>query len=101
MPTSSFMPRAERGNEPGDEARCLLPVLCRARKEEMSLGTSITRNSWTRNLIFRGLPYTNLDHYIVASMENYALGFLHIAQPTLDKFRSSWHKVRYHHESGT
>ena len=61
----------------------------------------ITRNSWTRNLIFRGLPYTNLDHYIVASMENYALGFLHIAQPTLDKFRSSWHKVRYHHESGT
>ena len=61
----------------------------------------ITRNSWTRNLIFRGLPYTNFDHYIVASMENYALGFLHIAQPTLDKFHSSWHKVRYHHESGT
>ena len=53
----------------------------------------ITRSSWTRNLIFCELPYTNLDHYIIVSMENYALDFLHIAQSTLNKFLSSWHKI--------
>ena len=84
-----------------DEIYHYSPVASRITRDRFFELHRITRNSWTRNLIFRELPYTNLDHYIVASMENYALGFLHIAQSTLDKFRSSWHKVRYHHESGT
>jgi len=40
----------------------------------------ITRNSWTRNLIFRGLPYTNLRPHNEASTGNYTHGFLHIAR---------------------
>ena len=48
---------------------------------------------------YRILIWTTIQY--IASMENYAHGFLHIAESTLDKFRSSWHKVQYHHESGT